>query len=145
VGFVGALVGQYLTQRRQSESLLQVEKPEAQGAHEAALQNYFEQAGKLLIDQPLRRASPGDNLGTVVRAQTLAILEGLDFDRKRILLQFLYESGLIRKDNPVVGLVAANLSRADLSERDEFKSLEAIAARRDIPSGAPPELGTARA
>jgi hypothetical protein len=69
----------------------------------------------------------------------------LDFDRKRILLQFLYESGLIRKDKPVVGLVAANLSRADLSERDEFKSLEAIAARRKIPSRASPGLGTARA
>ena len=68
----------------------------------------------------MRRASPGDNLGTVVRAQTLAVLEGLDFVCKRILLQFLYESGLIRKDKPVVSLVAANLSRADLSERDEF-------------------------
>ena len=101
--------------------------------------------GKLLIDQPLRRASPGDNLGTVVRAQTLAVLEGLDFVRKRILLQFLYESDLIRKDKPVVSLVAANLSRADLSERDEFKSLEAITTRREIPSCASPELGTARA
>jgi hypothetical protein len=39
-------------------------------AHEAALQNYFEQVGKLLIEQPLRRASPNDNLSTVVRAQT---------------------------------------------------------------------------
>ncbi len=93
----------------------------------------------------MRRASPGDNLGTVVRAQTLAVLEGLDFVRKRILLQFLYESDLIRKDKPVVSLVAANLSRADLSERDEFKSLEAITTRREIPSCAPPELGTARA
>ena len=92
----------------------------------------------------MRRASPGDNLGTVVRAQALAVLEELDFDRKRILLQFLYESGLIRKDKPVVSLVAANLSRADLSERDEFKSLETIAARRKIPSCASPELGTAR-
>ncbi len=77
----------------------------------------------------MRRASPGDNLGTVVRAQTLAVLEGLDFVRKRILLQFLYESDLIRKDKPVVSLVAANLSWADLSERDEFKSLEAITTR----------------
>ena len=93
----------------------------------------------------MRRASPGDNLGTVVRAQTLAVLEGLDFVRKRILLQFLYESGLIRKDKPVVSLVAANLSRAALSERDEFKSLEAITTRREIPSCASPELGTARA
>jgi hypothetical protein len=89
VGFVDALVGQYLTQCGQSKSLLQAQKLEAQGAHEAALRKLFrEQTGKLLIDQPLRRASPGDNLGTVARAQTLTVLERLDPDRKRILLQF---------------------------------------------------------
>jgi hypothetical protein len=64
----------------------------------------------------------------------------LDFDRNRILLRFLYEPDLIRKDETVVSPVAVNLS-----ERDEFKSLEAIAARRGIPSCAPPELGSARA
>jgi hypothetical protein len=52
---------------------------------------------------------------TVVRAQTLSVLEGLDPDRKRILLLFLYESGLIHKDKPVVSLAVANLSRANLS------------------------------
>ena len=129
MGFVGALVGQYLTQRGQSESLLQAQKLEAQGAREAALRKLFRASGKLLIDQPLRRASPGDNLGTVVRAQTLTVLERLDPDRKRILLQFQYESGLSCKDKPVVSLVAADLSRPDLSERDKFNSLEAIAAR----------------
>jgi hypothetical protein len=89
---------------------------EAQRAREAALQHYFEVVGKLLIEKPLRRASPGDHLSTVVRAQTLSVLEGLDPDRKRILLQFLYESGLIHKDKPVVSLVAANLSGANLRE-----------------------------
>jgi hypothetical protein len=91
---------------------------EAQRAHEAALQNYFEDVGELLIEKPLRRASPGDNLSTVVRAQTLAVLEGLDPDRKRILLQFLYESGLIFERKPVVSLVAANLREAILSGAD---------------------------
>jgi Pentapeptide repeats (8 copies) len=89
---------------------------EAQRAREAALQNYFEVVGELLIEKPLRRASLGDNLSTVVRAQTLSVLEGLDPDRKRILLLFLYESGLIHKDKPVVSLVAAKLSEANLSE-----------------------------
>jgi hypothetical protein len=89
---------------------------EAQRAREAALQNYFEEVGELLIAKPLRRASPGDLLSTVVRAQTLSVLEGLDPDRKRILLLFLYESGLIHKDKPVVSLVAANLSGANLRE-----------------------------
>src|SRR5215217_4248892 len=87
---------------------------EAQRAHEAALQNYFEQVGTLLIDQPLHRASPGDNLSTVVRVHTLAVLEGLDPDRKRILLQFLYESRLLHRDKPVVSLVSADLSGANL-------------------------------
>jgi hypothetical protein len=88
---------------------------EAQRVGEAALQNYFEAVGELLIEKPLRRANPGDNLSAVVRAQTLTALEGLDPERKRILLLFLYESGLIYKDEPVVSLVAANL-RARLSD-----------------------------
>jgi len=91
---------------------------EAQRVREAALQNYFEQVGKLLIEQPLRRASPGDNLSTVVRAQTLSVLQGLDPYRQRLLLLFLYESGLISERNPVVSLVSANLSKANLSGAD---------------------------
>jgi hypothetical protein len=50
---------------------------EAQRANEAALRNYFEDVGKLLIEKPLRQTSPGDDLSTVVRAQTLSVLEGL--------------------------------------------------------------------
>src|SRR5215218_10252320 len=112
--FTAQMVGIALDDRRTQRA----RELEAQRAHEAALQNYFEQVGTLLIEQPLRRASPGDNLSTVVRAQTLAVLEGLDPDRKRILLQFLSESGLILKDKPVVSLYAANLMDADLSGAD---------------------------
>jgi len=89
---------------------------EAQRAGEAALQNYFEQVGELLIEKPLREASTGDNLSTVVRVQTLAVLEGLDPERKRILLLFLYESGLIYEPQLVVSLEAANLSEAKLRD-----------------------------
>jgi uncharacterized protein YjbI with pentapeptide repeats len=89
---------------------------EAQRAGETALQNYLGEVGTLLIEQPLRRAKPGDNLSTVVRAQTLSVLEGLDPDRKRILLLFLHESGLIYARKLVVSLVAANLSDANLSD-----------------------------
>src|SRR5215213_8138264 len=38
---------------------------------------------------PDSKASTGDKLSTVVRAQTLSVLEGLDPERKRILLLFL--------------------------------------------------------
>jgi hypothetical protein len=113
LGGVGTaqMVGIALEDRRRQEA----RDLEAQRTREAALQNYFEAVGELLIEKPLRRSSPGDNLSTVVRAQTLSVLEGLDPDRKRILLLFLYESGLIHKDKPVVSLAVANLSRANLS------------------------------
>jgi hypothetical protein len=96
--FIGALValGGVFTAQMVSIAL------EDRRTQEARLQNYFETVGELLIEKPLRRASPGDHLSTVVRAQTLSVLEGLDPDRKRILLRFLYESGLIHKDEPVV-------------------------------------------
>jgi uncharacterized protein YjbI with pentapeptide repeats len=109
--FTAQMVSIALDDRRTRES----RELEAQRAHETAVQNYFEQVGKLLIEKPLLRASPGDNLSTVVRAQTLAVIEGLDPGRKRILLQFLYESGLINKDKQVVVLEGAKLSGAMLS------------------------------
>jgi uncharacterized protein YjbI with pentapeptide repeats len=87
---------------------------EAQRAHEAALQRYFEHVGNLLVEQPLRDATLGDTLSTVARAQTLAVLEGLDPDRKRILLQFLYESHLIDAGEAVVSLAGANLGETNL-------------------------------
>ena len=82
------------------------------------MQNYLGNVGELLIEQPLHRASPADNLSTVVRVQTLSVLEGLNPERKRILLRFLDESGLIYKHKPVVSLVQANLTGADLSTAD---------------------------
>ena len=89
---------------------------EAQRANETALRNYFEQVGKVLIEQSLRDPSPGDNFTTVVRAQTLTILEGLEPDRKRILLQVLYESRLIDNNERVVSLAGANLTGAILNK-----------------------------
>lgn len=71
-----------------------------------------------MIKQPLLDASPGDELSTVVRVQTLAVLEGLHPDRKRILLQCLYESRLIDRDKPVVSLNEANLTEANLREAE---------------------------
>jgi hypothetical protein len=103
------------TRRIEGERAREARDLEAQRAHESALQNYFEDVGNLLIEKPLREAKPRSNLSTVVRAHTLSVLEGLDPERKRILLMFLYESELIRKDNPVVSLLAANLRGVNLS------------------------------
>ncbi len=128
VGLIGVIIGQVLTQRRHSQTLEQTAnletqrankaaELEAQRAHEAALQKYFEQMREALADpdRPLGRSTMGDTLSTVARAQKLAVLEGLDPERKRILLQFLYESNLIKADKPVISLIAANLSEATLA------------------------------
>ena len=97
---------------------------EGQRTREAALQRYFEQVGKLLADKdrPLHRSTLGDNLSTLVRAQTLAVLGGLDPTRKQILLEFLHESNLINAEQPIISLRGADLSVADLSEVDLTKT-----------------------
>jgi uncharacterized protein YjbI with pentapeptide repeats len=110
--FTAQIVSIELDDRRTHEA----RELEAQRSHETALQNYLEQVGKLLIEKPVRKATPRDDLSTVVRAQTLAVLEGLDPDRKRILLQFLYESRLLDRANLVVSLDGANLGKANLRE-----------------------------
>jgi uncharacterized protein YjbI with pentapeptide repeats len=84
--------------------------------------------GLLLTDHQLRNSNPSETAASdktvdaslVARAQTLAVLEGLGRDqtRKRIVLQFLYDSALINGYEPVVGLDGANLSWADLSNFD---------------------------
>jgi hypothetical protein len=128
VGLVGVLIGQVLqqrrhsqtlreTQRRHSQTLEQTAELEAQRAHEAALQKYLEQAGQWLLEHPVRDAPWNDNLRAVARAQTLAVLEGLDPARKRILLQFLFESNLIVV-HAVISLLGANLIKANLSHAD---------------------------
>ena len=114
VGLVGVVIGQYLTQRRHSQALRQTAELEAQRAHEAALEKYVEHLGKLLTEQQLRHAAADDHLRAVARAHTLAVLEGLDPDRKRILLHFLHESNLIHLDNPIISLLGANLKGAHL-------------------------------
>jgi uncharacterized protein YjbI with pentapeptide repeats len=114
VGLVGVVTGQYLTQRRHSQALRQTAELEAQRAHAAALEKYVAHFGKLLTEQQLHHAAADDHLRAVARAHTLAVLEGLDPDRKRVLLQFLHESNLIHLDKPIISLLGANLKGADL-------------------------------
>jgi Pentapeptide repeats (8 copies) len=68
-------------------------------------------------DRPLHKAQPGDNLSAVARARTLTVLTRLDGNRKRSVVDFLYESRLIRKNCKDLGdwpLKQANLIEADL-------------------------------
>lgn len=104
---------------------------------DATLQAYLDQFAQLLLHRENGRVSKAqleDDVRAVIRARTLTVLDGLvetsninpdhnqphsrrkSLDRKRSLLQFLYEADLIKKDNTVIDLSGANLRDAYLRE-----------------------------
>src|SRR5215217_7389991 len=99
---------------------------ERQRAQDEALHAYLDQIGQLLLDKdrPLLKSATasevptgtdGEEVRTLARARTLTVLPRLNGERKRSILQFLYESGLIIKGHAVVALRGADLTAANLS------------------------------
>jgi hypothetical protein len=79
------------------------------------LSTYLDRMSELLLDQNLHDPKAGSGVRELARAQTLTALRSLDPFRKGVLVQFLYESGLISNEHPVVDLTGADLSNVDLS------------------------------
>jgi uncharacterized protein YjbI with pentapeptide repeats len=106
-------IGGYLFTRSENRS---TQAAAERRALDDTLQAYLEGMSQLLTDKerPLRRAQQGDNLSSVARARTLTVLPRLDGNRKRSVLQFLYESGLITGSRPVLDLNGADLNGANL-------------------------------
>jgi len=82
---------------------------------EAALQGYIDSMSELLLHEKLRESEPGAEVRNIARVRTLTILPRLDANRKRSVLQFLHESGLIEKGKNIIDLSGADLNKADLS------------------------------
>jgi len=104
--------------QQQQERGLEIENQRAQ---DEALQAYLGQMGQLLLEKerPLRLSKEDDEIRTLARAWTLTVLETLDGGRrKRRVLRFLYESGLISKGSAVVDLTKADLRGAELRGAD---------------------------
>jgi len=79
---------------------------------QAALQDYIDKMSELLLHEDLRGGSdPEKEVRKIARVRTLTVLLHLDSQRKRTVLNFLLESGLIGNYNAVV-----DISRADLSD-----------------------------
>jgi len=83
---------------------------------EAILQSYLDRMGELLLEKKLRTRNT--EVRNVARVRTLTVLRGLDGFRKRIVLKFLYEAGLIAENKTIVDLTDANLTGADLQVVD---------------------------
>jgi hypothetical protein len=115
-------LGGYLFNRSESWRTQDVTDQQRAVDHEIAderrqddvLQAYLEGISQLLTDKdrPLHSSQPSDSLSTLARARTVTVLPKLDGGRKRSVLQFLYESGLVYKDHLVVDLRGADLSDA---------------------------------
>src|SRR5260370_14950088 len=121
---------------------------------EAALQGYIDKMSELLLKDHLRESIllPRDDsksffrrilrrlsgtsqtylevepeeVQTIARVRTLTVLSRLDGVRKGSVLQFLYDSGLLRKDEPVVELHRADLREADLRGAVRLLTAESV-------------------
>jgi uncharacterized protein YjbI with pentapeptide repeats len=89
---------------------------------QSTLETYLDRMSDLLFTDKLAESKQGDEVRSVARARTLAALQNLNATRKGILLQFLYQSGLIKNpqpgvkaQNPIVDMSSANLEGVDLS------------------------------
>jgi len=103
---------------------------ENQRAQDDALQGYFERMGELMLNHQLADPTADANADAKIarvsaRALTLAITQRLDPKRKILALEFLYYSGLINTDQPLISFSGADLrdivaaevmSKAPLSE-----------------------------
>jgi hypothetical protein len=85
--------------QRQQERALEIG---TQRTQDEALQTYLDDMGQLLLDKdrPLRQSKKGDEVRILAQARTTTILPRLDGGRRGRILQFLYTSDLIARENP---------------------------------------------
>jgi pentapeptide repeat protein len=82
----------------------------------AALQEYIDRMSELLLHEKLYDSAEEDKVRKIAHIRTLTILSTLNAGRKRSLLEFLYEWGLIETGKSTIDLKGAALSETDLSE-----------------------------
>jgi uncharacterized protein YjbI with pentapeptide repeats len=82
--------------------------------HEMALQGYIDNMSALQLEKDLREPIELEKVRKIARVRTLTVLPRCDGRRKALVLNFLYESGLIDKDQKIVDLSGADLSEAEL-------------------------------
>jgi hypothetical protein len=103
----------YNSQQREREQQIANDR-----AQDEALQAYLDQMSNLLLEKDLRTSDWNSEVRTLARARTLTVLARLDGDRKRSVVQFLYEAELIIVGRFVLDLKSADLSGADLRGGD---------------------------
>jgi pentapeptide repeat protein len=85
-----------------------------QRAQDGMLLAYLDQMSTLLVDKDVQASEPRDPKRLVAGARTIAVVRAMDPERKRTVLRFVYEAGLIGKDRTIADLEGAMLAKADL-------------------------------
>jgi len=83
---------------------------------QVTLEAYYDRMTNLLLEKDLRKSPSGDEVRSIARARTLAVLRALDGARRGQVVQFLYESGLINANNSIIDLSDADLCNAYLTK-----------------------------
>lgn len=73
------------------------------------LEAYYQNMGTLILEYGLGSDKEAAGGRALARARTLIALDGLDGERKGLLLRFLYEANLINAPDPVIDLFGADL------------------------------------
>ncbi len=102
---------------------------------QATLETYLDRMTNLLLEKGLRASREDDNVRTIARSHTLAVLRSLDGERKGQVIQFLYESGLISEAG-TIDLTGANLRGINLNRFEQFGGQIPISLNKINLSGA---------
>jgi uncharacterized protein YjbI with pentapeptide repeats len=119
-----AIGGAWFTRKQTQES----DAENKDNQRETALQSYLDNMSELLLHEKLRSSIENyleqKQVQKIARVRTLTVLPRLDGARKKYILQFLYEAGLIGdsdeqedgvQDNPLVNLQGADFSGVNLN------------------------------
>jgi hypothetical protein len=94
-----------------------------QRAQDEALQAYLAQVSGLLLERDLRASEGDSEVRTLARVRTLTVLERLDPNRKRAVMQFITEAGLVQGSLNRKALMSGSTGRKELSDRVPVISL----------------------
>ena len=81
---------------------------------ELLLQAYLDKMSELLLEEQLRQSCSEDKVRSIAHVRTFTILPCLDQVGKKRVLLFLYKSGLLQKEEPIIDLCQADLWQAHL-------------------------------
>lgn len=93
-------------------------RSDLQQSHKAVLESFTDRMTQFLLEHSLRESPEESPIRDVARAWTLSSLHRLDGKHRSVILQFLYESGLIASGDRVLSLEGANLQHLWLTGFD---------------------------